>query len=93
MNTFILACNGGVQQFPSSQPIVSSLPSITSTSAPSVKPSVSHSPAYCTDRPGWYDSYGWTCETYEYYDDACSNFGDYDAGEGGLTANEACCGK
>ena len=86
MNTFILACNGGVQQFPSSQPTVSSLPSIT--------PTLSHSPAYyCTDRPGWYDSDGWTCETYEYFDSACSDFGDSDAGEGGLTANEACCGK
>ena len=87
----MLVCNGGVPRLPSIEPTVSEEP--TKSSAPSVKPSVSHSPAYCTDRPGWYDSDGWTCETYEYFDSACSDFGDSDAGEGGLTANEACCGK
>ena len=87
----MLVCNGGVPRLPSIEPTVSEEP--TKSSPPSVKPSVSYSPAYCTDRPGWYDYYGWTCETYEYYDDACSSFGDSDAGEGGLTANEACCGK
>ena len=65
----------------------------STSSLPSETPTLSHSPAYCTDRPGWYDYYGWTCETYETYDYFCSYYGDNYAGEGGLTANEACCGK
>ena len=60
---------------------------------PSITPSLSHSPAYCTDFPEWSDSVGWTCALYESIENACFDYGDSDTGVGGLTANEACCGK
>ena len=74
--SFILACNGGVQQFPSIEPTVSLPPSLT--------PTLSNSPAYCIDRPGWYDSVGWTCALYESIEKACLDYGDSDAGDAGL---------
>ncbi|GFH50147.1 hypothetical protein CTEN210_06623 [Chaetoceros tenuissimus] len=82
-------CGGGIGNYPTVTPTVSNIPS--SSTKPSVSPSLSSIPTIeCDDVPGWFDSYGVTCDFY-FAEENCDLFGSVDAGPSGLTANDACC--